>query len=219
MSRRRSTGFPISSSICFSRERSGGRSAGRFRKRLKGSAVISTPSQARSIQLLLFPKARHDHFDELLDVLVDMFLNSTFDPGEITKEREVIKEELAMYLDQPQQYVQELLNATLWPGQPLGRSITGTKKSLDAMSRSHIVEFQKGHYTAAGTVIAAAGHLEHRQVVRAVEGYAGKFRRGPRQTVSCLPPRRNPNRAFAFAHKEDGTNANRFWRSRLLAAS
>ena len=41
---------------------------------------------------------------------------------EIDKEREVIKEELAMYLDQPQQYVQELLNATMWPGQPLGRS-------------------------------------------------------------------------------------------------
>src|SRR5262245_5524485 len=54
-----------------------------------------------------FSKARHDCFDELLDVLADMFLNSTFDPIEINKERDVIKEELAMYLDQPQQHVQE----------------------------------------------------------------------------------------------------------------
>ena len=60
-------------------------------------------------------KARHDRFDELLDVLTDMFLNSTFDPAEIDKERGVIKEELAMYLDQPQHRVQELLNETLWP--------------------------------------------------------------------------------------------------------
>ena len=83
-----------------------------------------------------YARARHDRFDELLDVLADMFLHSTFDPAEIAKEREVIKEELAMYLDQPQQYVQELLNATLWPGQPLGRSITGTEKTLDAISRA-----------------------------------------------------------------------------------
>src|SRR5512141_1883055 len=43
-----------------------------------------------------YSKARHDRFDELFDVLQDMFLNSTFDPVEIDKERNVIKEELAM---------------------------------------------------------------------------------------------------------------------------
>src|SRR2546425_12871931 len=44
-----------------------------------------------------YSKARHDRFDELLDVLSDMFLNSEFDPVEIEKERGVIKEEVAMY--------------------------------------------------------------------------------------------------------------------------
>src|SRR5213596_2162482 len=86
-----------------------------------------------------YSKARHDRFDELLDVLADMFLNSTFDPAEIEKERAVIKEELAMYLDQPQHHVQELLNATLWPDQPLGRPLTGTEKTLDAMARADLV--------------------------------------------------------------------------------
>src|SRR5580704_14396009 len=90
-----------------------------------------------------YSRARHDRFEELFDVLTDMFLHSTFDPAEIAKEREVIKEELAMYLDQPQQYVQELLNATLWPGQPLGRSITGTKKTLDAITRDALLDYQR----------------------------------------------------------------------------
>src|SRR2546430_1242624 len=54
-----------------------------------------------------YSKARRDRFDELLDVLSDMFLNSKFDPVEIQKERGVIKEELAMYLDQPQHQVQD----------------------------------------------------------------------------------------------------------------
>src|SRR5437762_6035345 len=56
-----------------------------------------------------YAKARSEHFEHLLSVIMDMFLNSRFDPGEVDKEREVIKEELAMYLDQPQHLVQELL--------------------------------------------------------------------------------------------------------------
>ena len=71
-------------------------------------------------------KARHDHFGELLDVLTDMFLEAAFAPAEIEKERGVIKEEVAMYLDQPAQHVQELLNATQWPEHALGRPLTGT---------------------------------------------------------------------------------------------
>src|SRR5688500_8738361 len=68
-----------------------------------------------------YSKARDEKFGELLEVLVDMFLHSKFDRVELDKERNVIKEELAMYLDQPQQHVHELLNETMWPGQPLGR--------------------------------------------------------------------------------------------------
>ena len=91
-------------------------------------------------QTCFYARARQADFTLLLEVLVDMFLSSKFDPVEIDKEREVIKEELAMYIDQPQQYVQELLNATLWPGQPLGRSITGTEKTLDVICRPQLVE-------------------------------------------------------------------------------
>src|SRR5207253_3492651 len=75
-------------------------------------------------------RAGHEHFDELLEVLMDMLLNSKFERPEIEKERRVIKEEIAMYLDEPQQHVQELLNSLLWPGQPLGRPITGTAETL-----------------------------------------------------------------------------------------
>jgi predicted Zn-dependent peptidase len=124
-------------------------------------------------------KARHDGFDELLDVLSDMFLNSRFDPGEIAKERGVIKEEMAMYLDQPHQHVQDLLNETLWPQQPLGRPLTGTDKTLDFLARPQLVGYQKSNYVACRTVIAAAGRLEHSKVVKAVSRLAPKFPQGP----------------------------------------
>src|SRR6266571_7915039 len=83
-------------------------------------------------------RAGHEHFEELLDVLMDMLLHSQFAPEDIGKERRVIKEEIAMYLDEPHHQVQELLNATLWPDQALGRPITGTAKTLDGLSRTHL---------------------------------------------------------------------------------
>jgi predicted Zn-dependent peptidase len=125
-------------------------------------------------------RACHDRFDELLDVLMDMFLNSRFAAGDIEKERGVIKEEMAMYMDQPQHLVQELLNATLWPDQPLGRPITGTSKTLDAMRRGDLVEYLKDNYVTGGTLIAAAGRLDHRRVTAAVARYASRLPAGKR---------------------------------------
>jgi predicted Zn-dependent peptidase len=122
-----------------------------------------------------YSKAQHDKFEELLEVLVDMFLNSTFDGGELDKERGVIKEELAMYLDQPQQHVHELLNETLWPNQPLGRSLTGTPETLDGMKREDLVRYKNSNYVTQSVIIAAAGNVEHKTVLKAVERYARKF--------------------------------------------
>ena len=120
-------------------------------------------------------RASHDHFPELLDVLMDMLLNSRFAPLDIAKEREVIKEEMAMYLDEPQHQVQELLNATLWPDQPLGRPITGTPATLDAMNRSHLLAYLRDHYVPGVTLIVAAGRIKHQKVVRAAGRYAPRL--------------------------------------------
>ena len=138
-------------------------------------------------------RACHDRFDDLLDVLLDMLLDSKFAPADIAKEREVIKEEIAMYLDEPQHQVQELLNATLWPGQPLGRPITGTEQTLDAMTRSDLLGYLRDNYVAGNTLIVAAGRLKHRRVVRAVARYASRFPITARAEAS-LPPARDQQR-------------------------
>ena len=125
-----------------------------------------------------FSKALHGHLDELLDVLLDMLLNSIFAPREIEKEREVIKEEIAMYLDQPAQHVQDVLNEVMWPRHPLGRPLTGTLRTLKGLGRPQLLGFLRGHYTAATTLICAAGHLTHAQTLAAVRRYAPRFPAG-----------------------------------------
>ena len=132
-----------------------------------------------------YSKARHDKFDELLEVLVDMFVNSKFDRGELDKERNVIKEELAMYLDQPQQHVHELLNETMWPGQPLGRSLTGTPETLDAMRRDDLISYKNKNYVTGSTLLAVAGNIDHATVIKAFGRYAKHF---PRDTRPDFTP-------------------------------
>ena len=127
-----------------------------------------------------YAKARYDRFEHLLDVLMDMFLQSTFEPSEIEKERRVIKEELAMYLDQPHQHVQELLNETLWPNHPLGRALTGSERTIDSMDRCRLLHYRHTNYVAADTLVTAAGNLRHSQVVKTIARYAPKFSVGKR---------------------------------------
>lgn len=54
------------------------------------------------------------HFDKALDILSDMFLNSNFDETDITKERNVIIEEINMYDDDPEERVQDIMQYNIW---------------------------------------------------------------------------------------------------------
>jgi predicted Zn-dependent peptidase len=115
-----------------------------------------------------YAKASHRHLDVLLDVLTDMYRHPKFAVADINKERQVIKEELLMYHDQPDHYVHELLTETIWPEHPLGRSLTGTEKSLDAINRDVLLGYKQRNYLAGNTVVAVAGHCQHDDIVARV---------------------------------------------------
>ena len=101
----------------------------------------------------------------LMDVLTDMYLNPELDRWEITRERRVIKEEIAMTLDQPSQLVLELSDETLWPNQPLGRSIAGNELCLNRTRKNQLSEFHANHYVSGSTVVVAAGNIRHRNLL------------------------------------------------------
>jgi predicted Zn-dependent peptidase len=145
-----------------------------------------------------YARAHHRHFETVLDVIMDMFLNSAFDRAEIEKERGVIKEELAMYLDQPHQHVEEVLNETLWPDQPLGRSLTGSFRTIGAITREQMLDFRRRNYVASSALVAAAGRVRHAAVVRAASRYARRFPAGPRPGFDPVDPRQTGPRVRLF---------------------
>lgn len=139
-----------------------------------------------------YAKASHRHLDTLLDVLGDMYLHPRFAAADIAKERQIIKEELLMYRDQPDHYVHELLTETLWPGQPLGLSLTGTPESLDVIDRAALWEYKQRKYIGGNTVVAVAGRCRHDDIVARVTRAmrVGHDGRAPR-----FQPARNAQRA------------------------
>jgi predicted Zn-dependent peptidase len=120
-------------------------------------------------------KVATPHFHLALDVLVDMLLNSTFDPAEIERERQVIIEEIHMTKDIPAQQVNLLIDELLWPGHPLGRDIAGSEESMGAITREMVLSYLQEQYLPGNTVVAIAGNIQHDDAVEAVSKVTGEW--------------------------------------------
>jgi predicted Zn-dependent peptidase len=109
-----------------------------------------------------------EHTDLGFDVLFDIMSNSKLDPADIERERAVILEELKMYQDQPQDFVQNLFEELMWPGHPLGRDIAGTQESVSRLTRDEILEYANAQYRLPNVVIGAAGAVDEGEIVELV---------------------------------------------------
>lgn len=98
-----------------------------------------------------------EHLELGVDVLLDIVSNSKLEPADVERERTVILEELRMYQDQPQDFVQNLFEELIWPGHPLGRDIAGTEESVARLTREDILEYADAHYRLPNLVVGIAG--------------------------------------------------------------
>ncbi|MCL2452372.1 MAG: insulinase family protein [Alphaproteobacteria bacterium] len=99
-----------------------------------------------------------------LDILADILTESTFDSTELDREKGVILQEIGAVEDTPDDLIFEILNATAFPDQPIGRPILGTKERVSAFSREAISHYLDVHYQASDMVVGAAGAIDHDQV-------------------------------------------------------
>ena len=94
------------------------------------------------------------------EILLDMFLNSTFDRSEMEKEKNVIYEEIKMIKDTPDEEIHDMICEMVFRDHPLGNSITGTRSSLKAMTRNTLLNYIDEEYTRDNIVIAIAGNFD-----------------------------------------------------------
>jgi predicted Zn-dependent peptidase len=140
-----------------------------------------------------YAAASSDHLARVTEVLSDMYCNSRLDRQEIERERGVIVEEIEMIRDESAQHVQELLTAETWRGSTLSHPITGTKKSLAAISRQDLVNHLQGNYHAGRSIVTAAGAVDHDEFLKLISRYLGKLSAGSSRSRLTMPPRQtNP---------------------------
>jgi predicted Zn-dependent peptidase len=104
-----------------------------------------------------------------IDVIGDMLTSSLIDPVEFENERTVILEELAMNDDDPADVAHEAFAAAVLGSHELGRPIGGTEQTINAVTREAVWEHYQANYRPQDLVVAAAGGVDHDQVVRLVQ--------------------------------------------------
>lgn len=112
-----------------------------------------------------------------VDILADILQNSLFDDTELQREKDVILQEIGQANDTPDDIVFDMLQATAFPDQPLGRSILGTSARVRNFDRGIVSSYMHDHYRGDGTVLAAAGNISHDALVDMTANAFASFRK------------------------------------------
>lgn len=110
-----------------------------------------------------------EHWEQTLEILVDMALNPRFDPTELEREREVILEEIRGGQDDPMGTLAEEVARTLFHVHPYGRPVIGSSESVRGMTREALMAFHREHYRADQLVVGVSGPMAPEAVVKKVE--------------------------------------------------
>ncbi|HXW72779.1 MAG TPA: pitrilysin family protein [Methylocella sp.] len=110
-----------------------------------------------------------------LDIFADILLESTFDSAEIEREKKVILQEIGAVEDTPEDLIFDDLSATAFPNQPIGRPILGSKERVAQFRRDDVANYLSDKYRSDGTVIAAAGAIDHAQLCEEAERHFARL--------------------------------------------
>ena len=120
-------------------------------------------------------KVLDEHLPRALDVLSDLVLNPAFREEDIAREKGVVLEELKMDEDNPDYLIHEMFISNFWKSHALGRTIIGTKETINSFESRQLRDFFARTYLPANLIITAAGNVEHSQLIELVQERFGRL--------------------------------------------
>ena len=161
-----------------------------------------------------------------VDILGDILRNSVFDLAELAREQSVIVQEIGAARDTPDDLVFDLFQEAAFPGQPIGRSILGTPETVRGFRPDHLSAYLSERYRGPGMVLAAAGAVDHAEIVKLAEEQFGGVSAGPAETAPAadyLGGERRHARELEQAHLVLGFKGvsyldKRFYAAQMLAS-
>lgn len=146
----------------------------------RGATEIARQVDARGAEMNAFTSKEHTAYylrfaaDDLgwaLELLGDVLTRPAFRPDDIEAERQVILEELSLSRDTPDDLVHTLLFEAMFPAHPVGREVLGDTDTVGAMQRDEIAGFHGRYYGPGNYVVAAAGEIDHTDLVQSVNAW------------------------------------------------
>lgn len=144
--------------------------------------------------------------EKCMDILTDMFFNSTFDEKEMEKEKGVVLEEIAMNEDTPDDVCLELGASAFFKGHPLEKAILGTKDTVMSFTRAQLFDYKNKYYTAENTVVSVVGNITEAETDRLIKKYfVPALKKGRRVRPQTAPPQ---NKACSVSKFKDIEQSN-----------
>ena len=142
-------------------------------------------------------------FQRAAELLTDIVFHSTFPPGEIEKETEVIADEIQSYLDSPAEQIYDDFEALIFPGHPLGRNILGDARTLRTFSSRQALRFTQTYYRPENSLFFLYGNIPLARIRRTLERLTadlGSLPPPPLAPQKRIPPADCPPRHAEIRH-------------------
>ncbi|MEW6137663.1 MAG: pitrilysin family protein [Thermodesulfobacteriota bacterium] len=132
-------------------------------------------------------KVLSEHCELAVDLLTDIFLESSFPEEEIEREKQVVYQEISQLEDCPEDLVHEILGIRFWKDDPLGQPILGTIDNIGRLDRNTMMQFKLDNYTPEEIVVCAVGDVDHDNITNLFEKQMNRLHTtGSR--ICAIPP-------------------------------
>ncbi|KAJ6639891.1 Mitochondrial-processing peptidase subunit beta [Pseudolycoriella hygida] len=126
-------------------------------------------------QTVYYAKCLSKDVPKAVEILADIIQNSKLGESEIERERSVILREMQEVESNLQEVIFDHLHATAYQGTPLGQTILGPTKNINSIGKADLQNYVATHYKAARIVLAAAGGVNHNELVQLAQKEFGKL--------------------------------------------
>ncbi len=116
-------------------------------------------------------KATSTKLELIFEVLTDMLQNPLLDEVELEKEKGVIVEEINMYKDSPMYEIENVLENTMWPNDPLGRDIAGSKETVTKFNKRMFQDYMERHYQTPNMILGISGKYDEKLIKKLISKY------------------------------------------------
>lgn len=137
-------------------------------------------------KVVFYASVRDQYFERAVDVLSDITFYSIFPENQIEKERGVILEEMAMYLDSPDDSLQDEFESIVYKDHPMGMNILGRPETVKNFRKRDFMSFFKEHLSTDKIVFSCVGNISQDEV----EKMAKKYLEGFKQKKAAVKRRR-----------------------------